>query len=719
MGQPIATDRVRCLKTNYNMGIFVKNFKSGLVTRIEKESIVRGSASDSLNWHIFGDHIELRRGQQLLGTEISGTNRANFVGVARKYNGTQIPFWAQGSKLYYYDSVTADNIEIGSNLISTDEDLSFSPYQSLAGSFAYISSPNNKTYKIAVANPGSAADQQQNTFRGYMKATVGRMFLWNRKDKFGGSDQTGLQLSAIDRDSLADYSFVSAEDLGTGNAVATTFTGTLAYKAANDKATGHFVRIAGATSALKTITGITAANPGVVTATGHGLAVGDVVVFQDVVGMTQINKRIAVVATVPTADTFTTDIDTSGFSAYSSGGNVGKAELFTDSRSGTLTGSSGGTGTINYVTGAFSVTFASAPVNLAEIVSDYYTEDATDQGVLDFAQGAGSSIADSLVFRQDDAGFFQSVAPIGSTQYCFHTIKTYALRLISSTEITNLIYREKVGIPFFRASCATGEGIYYVDVTDSKNPAIRRLEINVQGTEVIPRTISQALDLSNYSFDRAVVFEWNDYIVVACRSNDSTVNNRLFMYNRTWKTWELHEMWVSDLASYNGALISGDALSPNLFKLFSGVADQDSIIPNYYITGNDFLDMEGVKDVRRQKVAGLIGIDQQLDVSYSVDNEPFVFVKSILGNGSYVDLSQRKAIGTTTLGEEVIGGGNQDDNTIYASPYELEFFVGTKRFQRIRLKFEAKAIGYLSISEYGFVDVREKGLRLPVKYVAN
>ena len=704
------------------MGISVKNFTKGLITNIEKESIVRGSASDSLNWHIFGDHIELRRGQKLLGTEISansGNNRATFVGVGKKYNGDQVIFWGQGNKVYYYDSSSNTNVEIGTDLITTDEDISFTPYQSLAGSFAYISSPNNKTYKIAIANPGSASDQQQNTYRGYMKATVGRIFLWNRKDKYGGSDQTGLQLSTIDRDSLADYSTVTAEDVGTGDGSTKTFSGTLAFKASNDKSTCHFVRFAGATTALVAITGITQSATPVVSATSHGLTTGDIVVIQGVSGMTQINNRIAIVGTVTDANSFPIDIDTSAFSAYSSGGFVGKSELFTDDRSGGLTGNQGGTGSINYVTGQFSLSFFNAPVNLAEIVSDYYTEDATNLGVLDFNQGTGSSLADSLIFRQDDAGPFRNVASIGSTHYCFHSIKTYALSLISSSNITNLIYRESVGIPFFRAVCPTGEGIYYLDISDAKNPQVRRLEINVSGTEVIPKSLSLSLNLSNYNFDRAVMFEWNDYICLACRSLDSDANNRLFMYNRTWKLWELHEFWISDMASFNGSLVAGDSLSPNLFQLFTGLADQDSIIPNYYITGNDFLDYEGSQDLRIMKVSGLIGIDQILSISYSVDNEPFVHVKNIVGNGQYVDLNVRKIIGTTTLGSSVIGGGASVDDVITASPYEAEFFVGTKKFKRIRLKFEAKNTGYLSISEYNFVDIRHKGMKLPTKYIAS
>lgn len=698
------------------MQLFVKNWNKGLITRIEKNSVARGSASDCLNWHFLGDKIELRRGQKLLGTEVAGAGRVNFVKVGTKYDGTQIPFWGYARKALYYNDATEDSIEISTNIFTTEEDISVTLYQSLAGSFLYLSSPNNSVYKIPVANPGSAVDLLENTYRGYLRANSGRMFLFNRKDKFGGSDKTGLELSAIDRDSLADYDFTSAEDLGTGDGSTKTFTGTLAFKATDAKETCHFVRIAAATSALVDITGITAANPGVITAAGHGLAVGDVAVVQDVTGMTQINKRIAVVTAV-SGNNVTIDIDTSGFSAYSSGGKIGKAELFTDDRSGGLSGNQSGTGTINYATGAFSVTFTTAPVSTAEVVSDYYREDSTDQGIIDFDQGNGSSIADSLTFRQDDAGFLQFIGSIGSTHYCIHTIKTYALRLISTSEITNLVFREKVGIPYFRGAEATGEGIYYMDVTDPQNPQFRILELQYAGTEVVPRSISNGLDLSIYTFDQSKVIVWGDYRGFTCKSKGSTINDRLFLYHTIWKTWEAHNIRISDADTWNGALIVGDSGSNNIYKIFSGLADEDAIVENYFITGNDFLNYEGVKDLRRMKVAGEIGDDQRMDVSYSIDNSAFVFIKTIEGSGSYVDKSQKHAIGAETLGE-IIGGGAATDSQIFASPYEIEFNVGTSRFQRIRFKFVATGVGYLSVSEYGLVDIREKGLRLPTKYVS-
>jgi len=75
----------------------------------------------------------------------------------------------------------------------------------------------------------------------------------------------------------------------------------------------------------KTITGITQANPAVVTASSHGYSNGDEVLISGVSGMTEVNNKRFLVAD-KTTNTFElqdkdgVDINSTGFTAYSSGG---------------------------------------------------------------------------------------------------------------------------------------------------------------------------------------------------------------------------------------------------------------------------------------------------------------------------------------------------------------------------------------------------------------
>ena len=78
------------------------------------------------------------------------------------------------------------------------------------------------------------------------------------------------------------------------------------------------------TEATTAITGITQANPAVVTAASHGLSNGDRVFIASVAGMTEVNNKEFTVAGATTNTFELSGIDSSAFTAYSSGGTVGK-----------------------------------------------------------------------------------------------------------------------------------------------------------------------------------------------------------------------------------------------------------------------------------------------------------------------------------------------------------------------------------------------------------
>ncbi|SIO58411.1 ubiquitin-activating E1 FCCH domain-containing protein [Paraburkholderia phenazinium] len=82
------------------------------------------------------------------------------------------------------------------------------------------------------------------------------------------------------------------------------------------------------------ITGISQANPGVVSDPGHGYSNGDLVLLQGIVGMTQMNQRFGVVANVTTntytlTDMYGNPINTVAYSAYVSGGTAARVYTLT------------------------------------------------------------------------------------------------------------------------------------------------------------------------------------------------------------------------------------------------------------------------------------------------------------------------------------------------------------------------------------------------------
>lgn len=625
-----------------------KNFFKGLHTRFEPQSIPAGAASSSLNWVTKGDRVELRRGMALVGTEIEGTGKS-WVHVARRADGTEILYRKRGRKLEYYTESTDTWTEAGTDLFpaaAEDDEPSWADYTSLAGAALYISSPHSSIYKVMLANPGSYTDLQQTTFRGRIRIKNGRMFLWQREDSSGRKDDTGLYGSYVDRDEISDYTQISAAALASGNGATVSFSGTLAFKAAD---------------ALRTCFGVTI---------------------------------------------------TDG------------VETFTDDYNGVLTGSAGGTGTINYTTGEWAVTFAVAPANSPNnVTGTYYWEKSTSAGVVDFTKSSPRTAGQGFILRQDDGGGrLQGVAGYQDKEYCLHEKKTWVLALTNDdTNATNLPFRNKVGIPSANAYCETGDGIFYVDDTDENDTHIRLLTLDFGSTEVIPRDASPQLDLSEYRFDKAWMLEWGVLILCLCRTKDSTENNRLLVLDRSLRSkgdlgsWDVHDFYGSSLALLNGTLIAGDSATANVYRLFSGHDDDEATIGNRIEFNLDNLDTDRLKKAKRFKVQGGIGPDQTIVFYASPDNGPFVEICRVEGNGSYVDRSQRVSVGALTIGRAEIGGGGLDGE-VTAYNYEREITLRLDRFELVMIAAETEGLGYASVSLYSFKDIRNKGAKVPLRY---
>jgi len=400
-------------------------------------------------------------------------------------------------------------------------------------------------------------------------------------------------------------------------------------------------------------------------------------------------------------------------------------ETFTDNNDGTLTGSAGGTGTINYTSGSISVTFNTAPTNSQAITSDYQWEDVTVGGICDYTESGTRLAGEGFVIRQDDGGNLQNIFSLGDQEYCVHEYKTWVLTLTADdTNATNLIYRQKIGIPNRTAGVSTGDGIYIIGLGDDADYEMQLIGYYGGNDKILPRSISKqhtykkkqvGKDLSSYTFDQAFMFEWGDYILCTCRTSDSAVNNTMIVYNKVQKLIDITDYYANTLAEYSGTLIAGDPLEDNVYTFFSGWDDDDSEIPNYRELNEDNLDFEGLKKVKDLIVIGEIQKDQQLKVSVSVDNGGFVEVGTILGTGDYVDAGQEISVGRTTVGSKTVGGESGGE---VAFRYVWEKTMPTSKFNLIKLRFEALVLGYVSVTEVIYDDIRTKSRKIPTKYVS-
>lgn len=638
----------------------IKNWKYGLITSEEAQSLPRGACTRNLNFLTRGSKIELRRGYNLLGTtENTGTGRITGLRTAKKPNGDDILFRTRKRKLEYFDTVTDEWIEVGSDVLpagvttidSLGEDITMESYSNATGQQLWVNSPNGSLFKIMTANPASTTDMYVlgTNYKGRMRIKNGRMFVWKRN---GNPPNTvDVFASKLDTKADSDYTQISAEAIGSSGS--TNYTGTLAFKAG---------------------------------------------------GARRICLQV----------TFTDTVET-----------------FTDNGDGTLTGNAGGTGTINYTSGAYNITFNAVTANT--VTATYRWADDSSGGIADFAFSSTRVAKEGFILRQAGKGDMQNLASLNGKEYCMHTKGTWVVEIsVDDLELSNLIFRNKVGIPNHRAMCETGSGIYYIDDTDENDPHFRILRLEYQSTEVVPDSISKqftlndvkvGVDLTNYRFDKGASIEFGDLILFACRTKDSTENNRVFVYNKTNKATDVLDYYVSCFEVYDGTLVAGDSVTDNVFTLFSGNDDNQSFISGVWESSIDNLDYQGMKRVVELTIEGEIGVEQSAKLSMSLDRGSYVEVKSpsdlangvyaIQGDGDYVDRSQRVSVGAFTLGRGEVGGGGDG---IEAYHYRRTFRILLDKFEVVKFKIEPQGLGYFSLSEFTFDDVRIKGKKLPNKY---
>lgn len=743
-----------------------KTYKYGVIDQISASSIPRGAASSSLNWLTMGDWIELRRGSLYLGNASlqNGNGKASAIKKVVDSNGTEHLVGTYGQKAVYFDIPTGEWIEISAlnptvanNILGpkvvdgngiASEMLSIEEYVGLAGNQLFINSPNCAGFfKIMTANLGTAVNMldPEKNFNGNIKIDNNRTMLWGRT-----TDQTGIYGSWVDAQL---YTTVANENGAyTGDGVTKTFSGTPLTEAGVSAQTVFAVQAFGQIATAITISAISMASPfATITASGHGLAVGDHIFIYNVSGMTQINNLIGIVQSVTDANNVVVNIDTSGFSAYTSSGSAYKVEVFTDDYAGTLTSQLGGTGTINYATGANSLIFKNAPTNAGSIGFNYQWETSNNNGITDFTKKEVMNVrvpGSGFYFPQaEGGGAMQNIKVYSSIYFCMHLKKTWELNIASDdSSATNLPYRQNVGSPSLLGSVETGNGIYYIDDTTQEAQRVRLLTYSVVGSsQIIPVAISNNIKIDEYLFDQAAGVEWGDYVLFAVRTQDSPVNNRILAYNKIWKSWDVLDYAASCFDIYNGTLVAGDSVSNNFQTLFSGFDDNGDTYPNYWVGILDSILLPGLRGPRKFLLNGTkkcykfylrgnIQSAQKIMVEVAFDDGDFIEIGgsdvanadgsvthhyAIEGTSTYVDGSRPVDIGGQTLGTQDIGGIPASVSpTVTASPYERLFLMEQPEdgFEFAQIRYTAVGIGYVSVQSQKWWDVRLMGTRAPQKY---
>lgn len=386
---------------------------------------------------------------------------------------------------------------------------------------------------------------------------------------------------------------------------------------------------------------------------------------------------------------------------------TGTGEVYTDNYNGVLSGSLGGTGTINYMTGAYTV--SNAGVGTAA----YQWEDSNVKGVTDFTKSSTRLAGEGFVVRQDAGGdAIKVVIPHDGSYFSFKTHSCYQFTLDNAdTAPTNELIRTDIGVNSLRSAVGTGAGIVFMNTANPTEPKINILKRNLNGDNFDTQPLFDHFQWNQFTYNDVMVDSWDKYILIGC-AYDSTENNRLVLANMIDNTVDTTYYGVRAIAKDSGYLYGADPVSLTTYELFTGTDDNGIAITNDWVSNGDTYGSDVLKKVKKFRFKGALSPDQAIEVYISLDSEPFRLVGTILGTGSYVDNTTSYAIGTSMIGASTIGG----DDTLPVYNFFMEIKVRAAKFRKRKLKFVSTGIGYAALEQMIDFDIWTYQDKLPRQY---
>lgn len=688
--------------TNYLLEIF----KSGVHNLLDDEIIPKDAAQDSLNFITINGSLVLSGGRTVVhGEGLAGNCTGEIWGY--RVDGTKVHWRKVGTKIQYDNGTAWVDVVTG---LTADADYAFSNYSSLAGAYTFAFGVDG-IFKMNNASPGSyvALYDEAVNFKGKAFIDKARSILWDRPE-----DKTGLYGSWIDKQNGTNFTTVASESVGTGNGVLVTFSDTLDFKANGATRDAFNLKIFGRAAATVNISGITKEAKAAVTTSGaHGLAVGDYVIFASVGGMTEMNGLIGQVTTVGSPTVFLVNINSTAFTTYTSGGTVQKLNALKDNYNGGFTGP--GTGTINYITGAVSVTFNSAPLT-GSVIAAYQWQDSNNKGVTDFRYSATRLAGEGFVVSQDEGGDPIMNVLIGDDGFYYSIKRNSAYRLAISDDdlsIDNNVYRKELGLSSYRGAFATSKGIVFVNTAVPEKPEMTILRKNYVGDSLEVVVLFPQFDFAKYNYEECAIGTYERFVVCACRSENAVENDTILLCDIDTKTVDIIKYNVRTFAPSDGLLYAGSSLTLSTYVVFTGFDDDGFSIENYWIGKGEDFSTQQLKKYRKLRLKGNISVNQNVEVYVSYDDAGFQLVGTIVGMADYVDYGASGATGTSIVGTVTIGGGQGAD----AYPFYMEMKLKkVPKFRKRTIKLVCTGVGYFALESTMDWDIMIFEDRIPGRF---
>lgn len=394
--------------------------------------------------------------------------------------------------------------------------------------------------------------------------------------------------------------------------------------------------------------------------------------------------------------------------------DTSSSEVFTDNYLGVLVGSLGHTGTINYATGAFTITGQSGAGT-----ATYQWENSNAKGVTDFSFSATRLAGEGWRVPQDIGGdaIVSVLVGVDGAYYSIKSQSAYRMEISANDlTITNEVYRRQLGMPFLRSAVSVSKGIVFMNTALSSDPQLTILRKNEIGSEVEPYPLFPHFDFSGYNFTDCAVDTYDRYIIVACKGEDSTYNNKILLCDMVTETVDETEFAARCFARNGDALYAGSALTESTYLMYDGFDDDGLSVSNEWISKGEQYEALGIaeslKKFKKIRIKGSIDPDQALQVYVSYDDAGFSLCGTIVGSGSYTDFNTPQSIGGNMVGTTQMGGADLS----LAYPFYAEIKLKCPKFRKRTIKLVASGIGYVSVDSIMDFNISIYEKRVPRRF---
>lgn len=376
------------------------------------------------------------------------------------------------------------------------------------------------------------------------------------------------------------------------------------------------------------------------------------------------------------------------------------------------------TGTINYTTGAYSITLTGGAGHAIQVT--YQWENSNEKGITDFRKSATRLAGEGYIVRQDEGGDAIQAILIGQdgSYYSMKKSVVYQFTMDSTdTNPTNVVYRKDIGIPSKQGAVSTGAGIIFMNTANPEKPYLTVLQRNPLGDNIEPVKLFIHFNFAMFKMDQdTIVDTFGKYVVVACKQKTSDNNDVILLCDMENNSVDIVGYSATCFArGASGELYAGSPFTKSVQRLFIDYDDDGSVPLNYWKGKDEDYGSEKLKKFRRLRLKGLIDLAQNFSVYVSYDSQEYQLVGTVRGDESYVDQQSPQTIGSAMVGDEQVGGTLPNDSLV-VYPYYREIKCKVPKFKTRSIKYVANAIGYCSIQDTSDFDILAFEQRIPKRF---